>query len=193
MKDLLDIIKYRRSIRRYTERQISEEDLVKILESGAYAPNAGGGQRSRFIACQDRRINELVGKLNLSGLDRSRLIGGFVSKEQPSIIDDPTIRSGFYGAPTVVTIFGLKNFLYSIPDAFCAAENMVLEATALGISSCILARGEETFDNPEGEKILKEWGIADNMIARCFVILGYADGPYPAPKPRKDGRYTIIK
>lgn len=193
MDDLLELIKYRRSIRRYTDRQVPVDDLYKILEAGAYAPNAGGGQRSRFIACRDIRLNEAVGKLNVAGLDRSRLIGGYVSKEQPSIIDDPNIRSGFYGAPTVITIFGPKNFLYSIPDAYCAAENMVLEATALGISSCILARGEETFANPEGEKILSRWGIPDTMIARCFVILGYVNGPYPAPKPRKHGRYTIIE
>lgn len=191
--DLLELMKYRRSIRRYTDRQVAENDLLKILEAGVYAPNAGGGQRSRFVACQNKALNEAMGKLNLGGFDRSRLMGGFVSKEQPSIIDDPSIRSGFYGAPTVIVIFGLKNFLYSVPDAFCAAENIVLEATALGISSCILARGEETFSNPEGEKILRDWNIPDNMVARCFVILGYVDGPYPASKPRKGGRYTIIK
>lgn len=191
--DLLELMKYRRSIRRYTDRQVAEEDLLKILEAGAYAPNAGGGQRSRFVACQNKALNEAMGKLNLDGFDRSRLMRGFVSKEQPSIIDDPSIRSGFYGAPTVIVIFGLKNFLYSVPDAFCVAENMVLEATELGISSCILARGEETFSNPEGEKILRDWNIPDNMVARCFVILGYVDGPYPASKPRKEGRYIIIK
>ncbi|MDE6514851.1 MAG: nitroreductase family protein [Bacteroidales bacterium] len=192
MEDILELMKYRRSIRRYTDRQVAEEDLRKILEAGAYAPNAGGGQRSCFVACRDKRLNETIGRLNVGGLDRSRLIGGFVSKEQPSIIDDPSIRSGFYGAPTVITIFGLKDFLYSVPDAFCAAENMVLEATALGLSSCILARGEETFSNPEGERILRDWNIPGNMVARCFVILGYVDGPYPAPKPRREGRYTII-
>lgn len=133
MDNLLELIKHRRSIRRYTDRQVPVEDLRKILEAGAYAPNAGGGQRSRFIACRDTQLNEAVGKLNVAGLDRSRLIGGYVSAEQPSIIDDPDIRSGFYGAPTVITVFGPKNFLYSIPDAYCAAENMVLEATALGI------------------------------------------------------------
>ena len=191
--DTLELMKYRRSIRRYTDRQVPEEDLLKILEAGAYAPNAGGGQRSRFVACQDRMLNEAIGKLNIARFDRSHLVGGFVSKEQPSIIDDPTIRSGFYGAPTVITIFGPKSFLYSIPDAYCAAENMVIEATALGISSCILARGEETFSNPEGEKILCEWNIPDIMIARCFVILGYADGDYPMSKPRKEGRYMIVK
>ena len=47
--DILELMKYRRSIRRYTDRQVSEEDLLKILEAGAYAPNAGGGQRSRGL------------------------------------------------------------------------------------------------------------------------------------------------
>ena len=95
--DTLELMKYRRSIRRYTDRQVPEEDLLKILEAGAYAPNAGGGQRSRFVACQDRMLKEAIGKLNIARFDRSHLVGGFVSKEQPSIIDDPTIRSGFYG------------------------------------------------------------------------------------------------
>lgn len=109
------------------------------------------------MACQDKALNEAIGKFNVACLDRSRLAGGFVSKEQPSVIDDPSIRSGLYGAPTVIMIFGPKNFLYSVTDAFCAAENMVLEATALGLSSCILARGEDTFSTPEGETILRTW------------------------------------
>ena len=121
------------------------------------------------------------------------LAGKFVSAEQPSIIDDPTIKSGFYGAPTVCVLFGTKNFLYSIPDAFCCAENMVLEATELGLASCIIARGEETFANPEGEAYLKEWNIPENYIARCFVLLGYCKGDYPVEKPRKPDRSLIVE
>ena len=41
---LMDIIKARHSIRKYTDKQISREDLEVILEAGNYAPNAGGGQ-----------------------------------------------------------------------------------------------------------------------------------------------------
>jgi nitroreductase len=89
-------------------------------------------------------------------------------------------------------VFAQKNFLYSVPDAFCAAENMVLMATSLGISSCIIARGEETFTSAEGAQMLAEWGVPENMVARCFVILGYADGVYPGEKPRSPGRTKII-
>lgn len=47
---LMDIIKARHSIRKYTDKQISREDLELILEAGNYAPNAGGGQRSMMVA-----------------------------------------------------------------------------------------------------------------------------------------------
>ena len=40
---------------------------------------------------------------------------------------------------------------------------------------------------------LREWNIPDNYIARCFVILGYCDGEYPQPKPRKTYRNKIIE
>ncbi|MBR1448950.1 MAG: nitroreductase family protein, partial [Prevotella sp.] len=116
----------------------------------------------------------------------------YVSNEQPSIIDDPTIKSGFYGAPTVCVIFAQANFLYSIPDAFCCAENMVLAATELGISSCIIARGEETFNSDYGHQLMYQWGVPHGYVARCFVLLGYCKGDYPKEKPRKPGRYNII-
>lgn len=191
--NLFELIKYRRSIRKYEDRQIPREDLDKIIEAGLYAPNAGGGQRSMIVALRDPKLTEAVGKMNVGKLDRSRLSGNFVSKEQPSIIDDPNIKSGFYGAPTVCVIFAQGNFLYSIPDSFCCAENMVLAATELGISSCIIARGEETFANSEGEAYLKQWNIPENYIARCFVLLGYCKGDYPAEKLRKPSRSLIVE
>jgi hypothetical protein len=70
---------------------------------------------------------------------------------------------------------------------------MTLEAYNLGISSSIIARGEETFDNPIGKELLKEWKVPEGYVARCFVILGYVDGEYPNSKPRKEGRYRIIQ
>ncbi len=190
--DILGLMKKRRSIRKYQDRQIDREDLEKIIEAGLYAPNAGGGQRTKIVAIHNKELAEKIGRLNLAHFDRSKLVGGYVSSEQPSVIDNPDIKSGFYGAPTVCIIFGAKNFLYSIPDAFCCAENMVLEAANLGIASCIIARGEETFDNEIGMELLKKWGIPDTDIARCFVILGYCDGDYPPVKLRKDNRFLII-
>ncbi len=191
--DFFELVKYRRSIRKYQDRQVSREDMEKIIEAGTYAPNAGGGQRSIIVGVRNSALAEKIGRLNVAQFDRSRLSGSYVSKDQPSIIDDPSMKSGFYGAPAVCVVFGPKNFLYSIPDAFCCAENMVLAGAELGISSCIIARGEETFDNEIGRDLLEEWKIPAGYIARCFVLLGYCRGEYPEAKPRKDNRARIIE
>lgn len=190
--DFFDLVKYRRSIRKYQSRQIEREDLEKIMEAGLYAPNAGGGQRTMIVAIHNRELCEKIGKLNAAKFDRSKLAGSYVSKEQPSLIDDPTIKSGFYGAPAVCAVFAPKNFLYSVPDAFCCAENMVLAAAERGLASCIVARGEETFDNETGKELLRAWNVPDNYIARCFVLLGYCEGEYPQGKPRKENRSLIV-
>lgn len=191
--ELLELIKHRRSIRRYQEKQIPKADLEKIIEAGMYAPNAGGGQRSMVVGIHNKALAGEIGRMNLARFDRGRLAGSFVSKEQPSVIDDPHIQSGFYGAPAVCVVFAQKDFLYSIPDAFCCAQNMALMAAGLGISSCIVARGEETFAGEAGGKLLQEWEVPKNYIARCFVALGYCDGEYPQAKPRRKKRGRIVE
>lgn len=190
---LMNIIKARHSVRKYTDKQISREDLELILEAGNYAPNAGGGQRSMIVAVHNAELTAKIGRMNVAKFDRSRLIGSYVSKEQPSVIDDPTMKNGFYGAPTVAAIFCQNGFAFRVADAFCMAENMLLQATELGISSCIISRGEETFLSDEGQALLKEWGVPENYSAVCFVILGYIDGEQPHTKPRKPDRIKIFE
>ena len=190
---LMDLIKARHSIRKYTNEQISRENLKTILEAGSFAPNAGGGQRSMMVAIHNKELAVHVGKINMANFDRTHLAGSFVSKEQPSTIDDPSIKNGFYDAPTVICIFAQNNFVFKTADAFCMAENMILQATELGIASCIISRGYETFDNEEGRKLMKEWEVPEGYTCQCFVILGYIDGEQPHSKPRKSGRIKVIE
>ena len=78
---LMDLIKARHSIRKYTNEQISREDLQTILEAGNFAPNAGGGQRSMVVAIHNKELAAHVGKMNMANFDRTHLAGSFVSKE----------------------------------------------------------------------------------------------------------------
>lgn len=191
--ELMEIIKARHSIRKYTDAQIGRADLEKILEAGNFAPNAGGGQRSMMVAVHNRELAAQLGKMNLAHFDRAHLAGNYVSKEQPSTIDDPGIKNGFYDAPTVVCVFCQDNFLFKTADAFCMMENMVLQATELGIASCIVSRGYETFESEAGQKLMREWEVPAGYICQGFVILGYIDGAQPHGKPRKPGRIKIIE
>lgn len=191
--DVFEAIQCRRSIRKYTEEQISKADLDTIIEAGLYAPNAGGGQRTLIYGVQNNDIVRKLGRANFKCLDTSRLSGGNVSVEQPSIIDDPTGEDGFYGARTIAIIFAPEYFLYSQADAFCCAQNVALCAYALGISSCIVARARETFSTAYGHDLMIKWKIPENYTAFCFLTLGYIKGEYPKPKPRKTGRSRIIE
>lgn len=190
---LMDIIKARHSIRKYTDEQISRDELERILEAGNFAPNAGGGQRSMMVAIHNKELAAYVGKLNMAYFDRTHLAGSYVSKEQPSVIDDSSIKNGFYDAPTVVCVFCQDNFLFKTADAFCMIENMVLQATELGIASCIISRGYETFNSKEGERLMHEWNVPPGYACQGFVILGYIKGEQPHSKPRKPGRAKIIE
>ena len=191
--DMLETITSCRSVRRYTEQQVSRDDLQKILEAGVYSANAGGGQRSMVVAVRNPELARKVGKMNMARFDRSGLIGTFVSDEQPSVIDDPSIKNGFYDAPTVACVFCQKDFAFSVADAFVIVQAMALEAHSLGISSCIVSRAETTFANVVGQKLLGEWGVPQNYICRAFLALGYCDGPYPSAKPRREGRVKIVE
>lgn len=190
--ELLELMKHRRSIRKYEQKQIPLDDLQKIIDAGLYAPSAGGGQRVFICALHNSELCEKIGRLNMAYFSRDNLIGTYVSKEQPSVIDDVTIKSGFYGAPTVCVICTPLHFEFAVADAFCAAENMVLEATELGIASCIVSRAEETFMSSEGRAFLEEWGVPDGFVARAFVTLGYCKGDYPKVRERKSGRFVIV-
>lgn len=44
-----------------------------------------------------------------------------------------------------------------------------------------------------GHKLMYDWGVPLGYVARCFVLLGYCKGDYPAEKPRKPGRVNIIE
>lgn len=58
--------------------------------------------------------------------------------------------------------------MFKTADAFCCAENMVLQAAELDIASCIISRGEETFAGEDCKALLKEWEILDNCPQHCI-------------------------
>ena len=191
MPDVFETIMHRRSIRRFETKQIEETALQQILQAGLYAPCAGGRQGVIFAVCQDKEVNERLGKIKRANSNpRMATATSFVSREQPSIADDPKLTNAFYDAPTVITLFAPKNFLFSVDDCAVAAENMMLAADALGIGSCYIGQGWTAFADPYGQEILRQWNIPADHYAVMQLLLGYAKegDKHPTPKPRKAGR-----
>lgn len=196
MNEVMNTILHRRSIRRFDSRQIEESALQEILQAGLYAPSAGGRQDVIFAVCQDREINERLGRIKRANSHpRMATAASYVSREQPSIADDPKLTNAFYDAPTVITFFAPKQFLFSVDDCAVAAENMMLAADALGIGSCYIGQGWPAFADPYGQEVLKNWRIPTDHYAVMQLVLGYPrEGDrHPTPKPKKKDRVLYIR
>lgn len=188
--ELLDMMKHRRSIRKYQNLPVEKEKLEKIVEAGLYAPNPGGRQGTKIIVLEDAALIEKIGIVNADCENRN-WGGDKVSADQPSIIDDLSIRSGFYGCPALAVVcvpIYMATRVNGIGAAFVCAENMVLEACDLGVSSCIVGRAEATFSHPEMADLLSGWKLGEDYAPMVFVCLGYIAGEYPKVKPRNEGR-----
>lgn len=191
--ELLEMIRTRRSIRKYTAQPVEREKLEAIVEAGLYAPNPGGRQGTKIIMLEDAALIDRIGVINANCENRNWNTG--VSTEQPSIIDDLSIKSGFYGCTALAMVCikrASKSAVNAIGSAFVCAENMVLEAQALGVSSVIVGRAEATFSKPGMQELLDKWGLDPEYMPIVFVCLGYIDGPYPPVKPRNEGRAIFV-
>ena len=194
MNEILQMMKTRHAIRRFQDKQLDEATLNAILEAGLYAPSAGNTQYSRIVICQDSEVNEKLGRINRWMMFKGKepaSVAHAISADQPSIQDDFTILSGYYGAPTVLTIF-TRGGQYASADGAMIAANIWLAAHALGVGACYIGRTEEVFATEYGMEMRKAWGVPDDMVPVCNVLLGYREGPAPHDKPRKEGRILRV-
>ncbi len=169
MNETLKTLCERRSVRRYTEKQIDDETLFEILKAGEYAPSGMNRQSTVMVVIQDEDTLEILRKLN----------SGAKPVQNGS---DP-----FYGAPTVVAVLADKRVLTCVEDGSLVIGNLMNAAHSLGVASCWIHRARETFESDEGKKLLDKWGLDDNYIGVGNCILGYAEES-PAPSPRREGR-----
>ncbi len=179
--ELLELIKTRRSYRTFEDKQINDQQLDMILEAGLYAPNAGGRQSILFLVTQDKQINEQLGKISRQVAHVVK--GRYVSKEQTSIIDNPDIKSALYGAPTVITLLGPKDFIFSEADCCVACQNMMLMAHALGLGSCMISRAALTMNSDFGKALLeKRKSILKNIVLFIILLLVIKKGKLQSKK-----------
>ena len=173
MKKVLENLMTRRSCRKYDpEKQVDKKTLDMILAAGTYAPTGKGLQSPIIVAVQDKEAVKYVQRLN------ARVAG-----------DEN--GTPFYGAPTVVVVFGDKNSPFCLDDGNLVIGNLLNAANAVDVDSCYIWRAREAFASAEGKELMKKWGVPDNYIGVGNVILGYGlEGGKREAKPRKDG-YVI--
>ena len=173
MNEVMENLLTRRSIRSYQPDMVPMETIEEIVKAGTYAATGMGLQSPIIVAVTDKETRNQLSRMNAAVMGNSA---------------DP-----FYGAPVVLIVLADKNRGTYLYDGSLVMGNMMTAAHSLGIGSCWIHRAKETFESPEGKELLKQWGIEGNYEGIGHLILGYAKGEAPAPKPRKENYVYYVK
>ena len=103
------------------------------------------------------------------------------------VVRDKDTIDPFYGAPTVVIVFGDSTRGTYVEDGSLVMGNLMNAAASLGVDSCWIHRAKEVFLSEEGKTLMKKWGLGEEYVGIGNCILGYSDEPHPQAKARKDG------
>lgn len=164
----IDLVKRRRSTRKYLSDPVPRELIERCIEAATYAPTACNTQSWRFIVVEGDLKRELV----------ERSLGGFIvpnrfADEAPAIVviaTDMNLITHRIGGK-------LKGIDYHLIDAGIAGEHFVLQATELDLGTCWIG----WFDKKAVKRLLKLPGGWD---VPAMLTIGYPAGE-PVEKSRK--------
>lgn len=175
MKDIINEIESRRSIRKYKSDMISKDVIDKIIEAGLYAANGMGRQSAIIVAVTNKELRDKLSKINAE-------IGGWKADFDP-----------FYGAPVVLIVLADKSCATRVYDGSLVMGNLMLAASELGIGSCWIHRAKEEFETEAGKELLKSLGVEGEYEGIGHCVLGYPDGDEPKPAKRNDKRVFFVE
>ena len=164
--DAFEIIKDRRSVKKYTDKPVPRELIEKVCRAGTWAATGMGRQSPIILAVTNKEVRDKLSEIN------AEVMG---AKSDP-----------FYGAPVVLVVLANKAMPTAIYDGSLVMGNMMIEAESLGLGSCWIHRAKEEFETEYGKRLLKKLGIEGEYEGIGNLILGYGDGEKPRPKPRKE-------
>jgi nitroreductase len=179
---VLEVIKSRRSIRKYLPEQLKEGELAAILEAGAYAPSAHNDQSWHFTVVRNKELLEAVSAKSkaLMAENKTDWVREMGRNAQFHL---------FYHAPVVVIVSMRKDALSPLVDCSAAIENMLLAAESLDIGSCWIGLARYYFSLPECRAGLE---LPDGYEPCYAVALGRKGQRPSRALPRRKGAVTYI-
>lgn len=175
MKDLLELMKTRRSVRKYKPDIIPQDVLDRIIIAGTYSATGRNLQSPIIIAVTNKEMRDKISEMN-------RKIGGWAEGFDP-----------FYGSPVILIVLADKSCPTYIYDGSLVMGNLMLAAHNEGVGSCWIHRAKEEFESEEGKEILRSLGIEGEYEGIGHCALGYTEGEYPEGHERKDNWVYYIK
>jgi nitroreductase len=160
--DFYEVVRTRRSVRRYRPDRIPQETLERVLDAARIAPSGSNRQPTRLIVVQDEETKQ---KLVPMCHDQ-----GFIATAPVVVVacgrDIKYNRGGWMGRYSMVV------------DVAIAVDHLTLAARAEGLGTCWIG----SFDN---EALKKFFRLPEDVDVVALTPLGYPDGePFTGPEGR---------
>jgi nitroreductase len=143
---MLELIKKRRSIRKYTAEDVSDEQVRVMLEAAMAAPSANNIRPWHFVVVRDAGRRAELAKMK----PWSRMCAD---------------------APVVFAVIGdSRASTHWIEDTSAATENLLLAAAGIGLGGVWIA----TYPQEDYESLVRRTlGIPDDLRVLCLVAVGH--------------------
>jgi nitroreductase len=169
--DCMDVIRGRRSIRKYQKKDVHEEHLQVILDAVRWAPSGGNIQPWEVIVIRDPETREsLRADLPSTNPASKAIVDAPVLLALCGLIKIPDTYRGH-----ITTKFGDWWFLFHLGSA---AENLSLAAHSLGLGTVMIG----FFDHDRARELLQ---VPEEYEVVLLIPLGYPARTPPAPKRRE--------
>ena len=153
-ESVLSAIKKRRSIRRYTDQPVTDEQIRQLLEAAMAAPSADNIQPWEFVVVRDPALKGELARTH------------------------PWSDMAADAAVVFVVCANERASHHWVEDASAATENLLLAATALGLGAVWVAVYPDASREAYVRRVL---GIPEEMRVLCLVPVGH---PAESKPPR---------
>ena len=183
MNETIRQLHARKSVRVYTDREITAEEKRAILEAAVQAPTAGNQQLYTILDITDRSLKEALVK---------------TCDDQPMIAEAKLVLifcadcKKWYDAYLATDCNprkpGVGDLLLAVCDTVIAAQNAVTAAESLGIGSCYIG---DVMENCEQQRELLQ--LPEYVMPVGMVIFGYpTEQQKHRPKPERVAMEYIV-
>lgn len=171
MSDMIELLRKRRSIRKFTPERVAPETLELLVEALLRAPSSRGINPWEFILVDDGEL--------LSRLSRSKEHGSEFLKNAPLAI--------------VVCADSTKSDVW-IEDCSIASIIVQMAALSVGLGSCwVQIRNRRHDSGSSAEAYIRELlGLPEHIAVESIIGIGHP-GEKKNPVPAKDLQYEKVK
>jgi nitroreductase len=175
MTDIMDIIKGRRSVRKFEDRPVPDEALQKLFEAVQYAPSWANTQVWEIVVVRDSAVKS---RLQEAMAPKNPATRAIVEAPVVLAICGRSAASGYYDGK-VTTKFGD----WMLFDLGIATQNICLTAHEMGLGTVIVG----LFFHDQAKEIL---AVPPGMELVALIPLGWPAKTPAAPKRRAISDFT---